>query len=629
LDSNFHRFIEPPVLICHFFKVGTGGWIHFSDETKESGTMDESTLTTQARPAADIHNKGSSNGMAWLMLLVMFIGFAGAAYYIDYRLTSLESKVLTQAGDVSKQTEDTLQAIQNARKDILGNRAESAEFAQKFSTTLTDMSALVTESVQAFTQQTSKLTQAIESQDQNQRDFLQVLASNLTQEAAATREAVREAHGQSQAVERHVAALARQVEQNSQEMQDGLRQLGQEFASGFTSMSEWSQQMNTVLSSRLDEQARILNQHLSALREDSQRSLNRIESHLAVINTETQTGRSNLETIASEGLAQLEGKLAGYAEDLRNETHGVETTLANQVDTLVDTLRAGLLEQKGAISDLHSLIGDQTQALAEELQLGFAGGKESVEILRDDIQEMEYALHGRTEDLWLEVAALKQAQDQTAERTAVAVTTGLQSLSQAIAGLESAVEDTRSLTASSRELIEQWTSRESRRDQDFAAALEILTQTRLAMESTNVQLGNLGQRVDTIHGDLVTQLETVRQALAAQIPAEGTDREEYRHAIQGLQTLTAEIRTLHDALKSGIEAVRRQAATWMETPESEDARAAFQTILDDLVKSLESTQGQVEAIQKEISSLATQFVPAAGAEPIGMVPASGVAESSP
>ena len=444
--------------------------------------------------------------------LVMFIGFAGAAYYIDYRLTSLESKVLTQAGDVSKQTEDTLQAIQNARKDILGNRAESAEFAQKFSTTLTDMSALVTESVQAFTQQTSKLTQAIESQDQNQRDFLQVLASNLTQEAAATREAVREAHGQSQAVERHVAALARQVEQNSQEMQDGLRQLGQEFASGFTSMSEWSQQMNTVLSSRLDEQARILNQHLSALREDSQRSLNRIESYLAVINTETQTGRSMLETIASEGLAQLEGKLAGYAEDLRNETHGVETTLANQVDTLVDTLRAGLLEQKGAISDLHSLIGDQTQALAEELQLGFAGGKESVEILRDDMQEMEYALHGRTEDLWLEVAALKQAQDQTAERTAVAVTTGLQSLSQAIAGLESAVEDTRSLTASSRELIEQWTSRESRRDQDFAAALEILTQTRLAMESTNVQLGNLGQRVDTIHGDLVTQLETVRQA---------------------------------------------------------------------------------------------------------------------
>lgn len=590
--------------------------------------MDESNTNLQETAGEDIRNKGSSRGTGWGIILVMLIGFGGVAYYIDARLTSLENRVLTQTGDVSKQTENTLQAIQNARQDILGNRAESAEFAQKFSTTLTDMSALVTQSVQAFTRQTSELTQAIEAQDQNQKEALQTLAATLAQDTAATREAALQAKDQGQAVEQQLAVLARRVEQNGQDLRAGVQQLSQDFTAGLTSMSEWSQQANLALSSRLDEQAKTLNTQLTALREDSQRSLDKIETQLAGITTDTQSGRAMLETIANEGLAQITGKLDGYAESQRNDTLGVEAALGNQVDALMDTLRAGLMDQKKSLTDWQTRIGGQLEALADDTQLGFAGGQESMEILRNDIREMEYALSGRTEDLWLEVAALKQTPAQPADQNRETLAAGMESLSQSLAGLADAVADTRSLAASSREMIQQWISTESRRDQDFAAALEILTQTRMAMESARNQLGDLGQQVEGIHGDLAKQLHTVQETLAAQSVTEGTEREEYSNAIKGLQTLSGEIQTLHGALKTGIEAARSQAAAWMENPGSEEARAAFQTILDDMAKSIQATQDQVEAIQKEISSLAAQLTPA-GAEPIGMAPVPATQEASP
>ncbi|MFB3787835.1 MAG: hypothetical protein ACE15F_15860 [bacterium] len=590
--------------------------------------MDESNTNLQENPGEDIRNKGSSRGTGWGILWVMLIGFGGVAYYIDARLTSLESRVLSQTGDVSKQTENTLQAIQNARKDILGNRAESAEFAQKFSTTLTDMSALVTQSVQAFTRQTSELTQAIEAQDQNQKDALQTLAATLAQDTAATREAAVQAKDQVQAVDQQLAALARRVEQNGQDLRAGVQQLSQDFMAGLTSMSEWSQQANLALSSRLDEQAKTLNTQLTALREDSRRSLDNIETQLAGISTDTQSGRTMLETLAHEGLAQITGILDGYAESQRIDTQGVETALGNQVDALMDTLHAGQMDQKTFLTDWQTRIDGQIQALADDTQFGFAGGKESVEILRNDIREMEYALSGRTEDLWLELAALKQIPAQPAEPNRETLAAGMESLSQSLAGLADAVADTRSLAASSREMIQQWISTESRRDQDFAAALEIQTQTRLAMESARNQLGDLGQRVEGIHGDLAKQLNTVQETLAAQSVTEGTEREEYSNTIKGLQTLSGEIQTLHGALKTGIEAARSQAAAWMENPESEEARAAFQTILDDMAKSIQATQDQVEAIQKEISSLAAQLTPA-GAEPIGMAPVPATQEASP
>ncbi len=590
--------------------------------------MEESNCNPQKTPREDIRNKGSSSGSAWGIVLVMLIGFGAVAYYIDARLSSLESRMLSQTGDVSKQAEDTLQAIQNARKDILGNRAESADFAQKFSTTLTDMSALVTQSVQAFTRQTSELTQAIESQDQNQKDALQTLAADLARDAAATREAALQAKDQGQAVEQQLAALARQVEQNGQDLRTGVTQLSQDFSAGFTSMSEWSQQANTALSSRLDEQAKTLNTQLTALRDDSRRSLENIGTQLAGIGTDTQNGRLMLETLSSEGLAQITGKLDGYADSSRNETQSLKIALGNQVDALADTLRAGLTEQKETLADWRTRIGGQLQALDETAQLGFAGSRESTEILRNDIQEMEYTLGGRTEDLWLEVAALKQAPAPSPDSNRENWEAGMKSLTQSLAGLADAVADTRSLTAASREMIQQWTSTESRRDQDFAAALEILTQTRLAMESTRNQLGDLGQRVDGIHGDLAKQLNTVEESLAARMPAEGPEREEYNTTIKGLQSLSGEIQTLHGAMKTGIEAARSQAAAWMENPESDEARVAFQTILDDLAKSIQATQGQVEAMSKEISSLATRLTPD-GAEPIGLAPVPAAQEASP
>ena len=80
--------------------------------------------------------KRSSAMLVFWIALIMVAGFASVGYYVDSRLASLEEKILLQSSTITAQAESTIDAIQSARKDILGNRAEAAKFSQTFSSTI-------------------------------------------------------------------------------------------------------------------------------------------------------------------------------------------------------------------------------------------------------------------------------------------------------------------------------------------------------------------------------------------------------------------------------------------------------------------------------------------------------------
>ncbi len=448
-------------------------------------------------------------------------------------MSSLEEKVLTQTGDVSKQAESTLQVLQTARKEILGNRQETAAFAQKFTSTLDGMSALLTQTVNAFSEQTIQLTKAIEKKEKSQSETLDSALADLKQEMAATRDAAVQAKSKAESVDQQLAVLGGQ-----------LQQMNQNLADGFITLTQLSRDMSQAIGDHLEQQQKSIDNQLADLRDVSTQSLESVREQLASLDQNTST---------------------------------VQNNLARHIDAVGDEVRAGFSEQKeiassiqnhlvesvpaaGALSQLAEKVGH----LSSGVETGFSQGSKDREALRAALADLEYNLNGRTDNLLVELTAIHQKEDSspTAER---------------MAGVEG-------------------------------------------------QLNSLAQGLQSLQANLGNQLaEAAQSAVVKGLQSYiGPADEKLVQAASHLKILQEQIQSVHTAVQRGIEATRAKAAEWMQNPQSEAAKNSFEAGLLEFANMMQSTQSQVETIQKQISGITAALSPESGEKnledgtPIGM-----------
>ncbi len=479
--------------------------------------MEEKVAISQQSASKRSTANSSKGWMVFWLIFFMLIGLAGTGYYLDLRLASFEEKVLTQT------TESTLIALQETRKEVLGNRRESAAFAQKFSDTLKDVSALLTQTVNAFSEQTLQLTKAIEKKDKNQAEYLQTAMADISKEMTSTRQAALEAKTKTDSIEKQLVALSGQ-----------LQEVSGDLASGFTTLTQLSEKMSQVVAVSLDEKTRALNGQLMDLRNASQQSLESVEQKLIDIDNSIQD-TSSRDSLARHIDAAVDVMNAGFT-DQRNTASSIQSSMSNT-------------EQ---ISQTVSGISKQLEILAEDMQVSFAEGEGELEALQSDVSEMSYNLDGRMDDL--------------------------------LVGLADSGNNENSLTLENLAGIEG----------------------RLNSLSGNFQLlrSDLGNQLsDAIRAANLSSQDVKLQQTAAH-----------------LKNLGQNIQNLQQSVQTRIESAQTKASKWIDAPESQEARDAFQAEIMEFTKLIESTCNQVENIQKQISGLAGQLELPPEDSPIGMIP---------
>lgn len=356
--------------------------------------MEKNNSPTKSGPPTNHpQNKGSTGWfIAWL-IIIMVIGFAGTGYYLDTRLNSLEQKVLTQTVKVSGQTEVTLDKLKEARQDILANRAESAEFAQQFSTTLHELSGLLSSTVESFSEQTSKLALAIEQKEESSVEYIKKALEQYSKETnAQSNEVLIAVNALSDAIKStQQAALdaKSQSKSNSEQlvaMYDQLQNMNTTLSNGFTTLTDLSKQINVTLNQRFDQQSKSLANQITALQEASNQSLISVRDKMVALANENQ---SNLQKSIDNQTETLAGSLETVKGDLVKQTKNVSQTL----------------------TDLNGRVDN----VGSKVDIGFAAATDSAETIRSDIAEMNYNLTGRTEDLLLEIADTGKRRSEKAE----------------------------------------------------------------------------------------------------------------------------------------------------------------------------------------------------------------------
>ena len=355
--------------------------------------MEERTPVTQPSSDRRAAHRGSYGWLAFWLIVFMLIGFGGVGLYLDNRLSSLEEKVLSQTSDVSKQTESTLQALQSTQREVLGNRQETAAFAQKFTNTLDEMSSLLTQTFDAFSKQTVQLTKAIEKKEESQSQSLETAIADLTHEIASTRDAALQAKSKAEAVDRQLALLGGQ-----------LQQINDNLSNGLTTLTQYSQEMSATINARMDRQKENLGKQLAELRDASSRSLE----------------------IVKEKIASLDGKVDRAGQQIDERSKSMENSLARHIDGVGDRVQAGLYEQAAIAStekeqlqqsekmaESLSLVEGRLDSLSGSVEIGFAAGEEGREAIRADLLDTSYNLNGRTEDLLVELIGLKQTSGES------------------------------------------------------------------------------------------------------------------------------------------------------------------------------------------------------------------------
>ncbi|MBN2326309.1 MAG: hypothetical protein JXR73_04080 [Candidatus Omnitrophica bacterium] len=492
--------------------------------------MDEKAHASQ--PSSEPRPTGGGAGwLAFWIIFFMVIGFGSVGFYVDHRLASLEERVMTQTSDASKQSESALQALQNTQREILGNRREAAAFAQKFSSTLENMSALLAETVNTFSEQTLQLTKAIEQKDQSQTEHLETAIAGLTHEIETTREVALQAKTRVESIDQQLAMVSGQ-----------LADMNQDIAQGFTTLTRISEEMNQAVAAHFAQQSESLHAQLAELKDASNRSLESVEQKLAALD---------------QNFDQQRRTLTAFADQVSEKTEAAHNSLARRVDAVADTMQYEFTEQKGMTAALNDRLqqaqetakilaqmDERFDSLLSDMEAGFVQGQEGQDAIRSDLAEFGYALYGQTDDLLVEVTALKEA------------------------GEDSTTQD--------------------------------------HLRGMEGQLERLAQNMQLLQTELGVQLADAAQT-AVERGMQNVQRypdEKLSQAVVHLRTLGDEVRGLSDSVQSGIEDTRRKAAEWMKNPQSEAAQEAFETKLIEFTTLIQSTQTQVESIQQQISGLA-------------------------
>lgn len=497
--------------------------------------------------------------LAFWIIFFMVLGFGGFGFYVDHRLASLEERVMTQTSDASQQRESTLQALQSTQREILGSRREAAAFAQKFSSTLENMSSLLAETVNTFSEQTLQLTQAIERKDQSQTEHLEIAVAGLTREIETTREAALQAKTRVESLDQQLAKVSGQ-----------LADMDEDIAQGFTTLTQISEEMNRAAEAHFARQSESLHAQLADLKDASNRSLESVEQKLAALD---------------QNFDQQRRTLAAFADQVSEKTESAQNSLARRMDAVADTMQYEFTVQKGMTASLDERLqqaqetakilaqmDERFDSLSSDIEAGFVQGREEQDAIRSDLAEFGYALSGQTDDLLVEMTALKEAGENSTRQ-------------DDLRGMEGRLE-------------------------------------------------RLAQNIHLLQTELGVQLADAAQT-AVERGMQNVQRypdEKLSQAVVHLRTLGDEVRGLSESVQSGIEDTRRKAAEWMKNPQSEAAQEAFETKLIEFTTLIQSTQIQVDSIQQQISGLAAALTQnptpdSTEGQPIGM--AEPAAEGAP
>ncbi len=557
--------------------------------------MEKNNSPTKTGPPTNHpHNRGSTGWfIAWL-IIIMVIGFAGTGYYLDTRLNSLEQKVLTQTVKVSGQTEVTLDKLKEARQDILANRAESAEFAKQFSTTLHELSTLLSSTVASFSEQTSKLALAIEQKEESSVEYIKKALEQYSKEAnAQSNEVLIAVNALADAIKttQQAALDAKSQSQSNSEqlvaMYDQLQSMNTTLSSGFTTLTDLSKQINVTLNQRFDQQSKSLANQITALQEASNQSL-----------------------------ISVRDKMIALANENQSKLH---KSIDNQTETLtgsLETVKGDLVKQTKNVSQTLTDLNGRVDNVGSKVDIGFAASTDSAETIRSDIAEMNYNLTGRTEDLLLEIADTGKRRSAKTEELSSNLEERIKNVETSVNVVKEGINENKSLLATANGLLkETQTTSVNLNDQLKTFSKDALSN----IVDVNQDIASLAKRLDEF---------AQQSANASPESLTKHTQSEMLQLVQDLKGLMENMVSVRDSVAGYVDTVKTKATELTSNPKSTDAKDAFQKALDNLNQSIQSTQGQVDTIRKQLTGLTTKFKTdetpesvsqASTGEPIGML----------
>lgn len=331
----------------------------------------------------------------WMMLLAVCV-IAGAGVYLDYRLENFEKRLQHE--------------MQTTQAEVSESRKQSADFAQNLTSTLKELSGLLTITVDSVTQHTATLAAAIEKKEQTQTEALQTALQELSAEIRAQNErlsatlasldeGVSTLREQSDATHTQLAALGETVEA-----------VGKGVSGGFSSLSGLAQALNETVNTRFKEQAESFNARLAALEENACSSLEQFNTQLTAVAERAKTAEAN-DQLALRRLAALQDQI-GSIEDAQTGWQQRVALAKEQSDATMTGIHESL------------------RFVADRLEVGFAGASQQNEVLRADVIELGATLTHRTEDLLVRMIGANENQEKQAEEQTKQIGSALRSLSE-------------------------------------------------------------------------------------------------------------------------------------------------------------------------------------------------------
>ncbi len=326
----------------------------------------------------------------WLtLLLVAAVGGAGA--YLDYRLNQFEDQIAEQ------------------QKEIKQNREYAATYSKSLTTTLDSLSTMMTQTVDSFTQHTTKLATVIEKKEKSQTEYLQTAIEELNHriqkenaELRASLAALSKELSDANSTLRVVQAKAESTDERIAKANQKIAALQNTVENDFSNLTQLAQAMSESIEAQFEAQAATFTREINALSEASQHGVEKLGKQVASVDVAQRQSAKQV-TALSESVSGVKTQQTKLAKTVAQNTSTINGTVSNLQENL--------------------------KTMAGQLEVGFASAVEQNDVLRSDLAEIGYTLTERTEDLLVQmIDAQKAAQKDTT--SAEGVKTSLETYAQ-------------------------------------------------------------------------------------------------------------------------------------------------------------------------------------------------------
>lgn len=412
----------------------------------------EDAHVTQQTP----QKSGSGFWVGFWLSLLMLGAIAGAGVYLDYRLAQFETRLASQ------------------RAEIIQNREEAAELAGRFTETFDALSTMLTSTVDSFTQHTQKLATVIESKEKSQSEYLRTAIEELNERIKAENESLRTSIaalstelGEAKLALGEVKKDAGQTRQEVIEASQTLDKLQKSVNDDLSNLTQLANAMGESVKARFEAQSSEFASKLNALDEASQRSLQKLGKQVNDLHIQQRETGSQVASMAS-GMAGLNESQSELNDSIKQETRAVS----------------------GSVTQLQ----EDLQALAGNLEIGFAASNERAEVLRSDLAEIGYSLTQRTEDLLVQlIDAQKAAQADSAD--AEQIRSALESYANDVTGF---MENFSSEISTLNDSVKSLTERIAAAKSESVAANTTISETVAENEDAQVSQKSYSEATATV-----------------------------------------------------------------------------------------------------------------------------------